>query len=201
MVTGSFPGLEWPGRGVDHLPPSSVEERVKLYLYTPLWAFEAPYRVNFTFTFTFTYEWLFNMRFMYGHTLNILLLLIEVVGLTARARVCIRVCMYICTYLRACIRYACSLKVQRNFIHRIFVTLAETLLTLTRERNGELLSTNSYKADGLQEAIQQEVLSDSVQNLQALLRNFVRLHQTRYQIPISDKYLFFSYNNEYGITL
>ena len=37
MGTGSFPGVKWPGRGVDH-PPSSiaeVEERVELYVYSP----------------------------------------------------------------------------------------------------------------------------------------------------------------------
>ena len=35
--TGSFPGLKWPERGVDHLPPSNAEvkERVELYLYSP----------------------------------------------------------------------------------------------------------------------------------------------------------------------
>ena len=35
--TGSFPGVKWPGRGVDHPPPSSAEvkERVELYLYSP----------------------------------------------------------------------------------------------------------------------------------------------------------------------
>jgi len=35
MGTGSFPGVKWPGRGVDHPPPSSAEvkERVELYLY------------------------------------------------------------------------------------------------------------------------------------------------------------------------
>ena len=34
MVTGVFPGVKWPGRGVDHPPPSSAEvkERVELYL-------------------------------------------------------------------------------------------------------------------------------------------------------------------------
>jgi hypothetical protein len=33
--TGSFPGVKWPGRGVDHPPPYSAEvkERVELYLY------------------------------------------------------------------------------------------------------------------------------------------------------------------------
>jgi hypothetical protein len=33
----SFPGVKWPGRGVDHPPPScaKVKERVELYLYSP----------------------------------------------------------------------------------------------------------------------------------------------------------------------
>jgi hypothetical protein len=38
MGTGvSFPGVKWPGRGVDHPPSSSgrVKERVQLYLYSP----------------------------------------------------------------------------------------------------------------------------------------------------------------------
>jgi hypothetical protein len=37
MGTGSFPGVKWPGHGVDHPPPSSAEvkERVELYLYSP----------------------------------------------------------------------------------------------------------------------------------------------------------------------
>jgi hypothetical protein len=37
MGTGSFPGVERPGRGVDHPPPSraEVKERVELYLYSP----------------------------------------------------------------------------------------------------------------------------------------------------------------------
>ena len=32
----SFPGVKWPGRGVDHPPPSSAEikERVELHLYS-----------------------------------------------------------------------------------------------------------------------------------------------------------------------
>jgi len=39
---GSFPGLEWPGRGVDHARQYSAEvkERVQLYLYSisgPSW--------------------------------------------------------------------------------------------------------------------------------------------------------------------
>ena len=34
MGTGSFQGVKWPGRGVDHPPPSSAEvkERVQLHL-------------------------------------------------------------------------------------------------------------------------------------------------------------------------
>jgi len=42
MSTGSFPGIDRPGRGVDHPPSSSTEvkERVELYLFSrsgPLW--------------------------------------------------------------------------------------------------------------------------------------------------------------------
>jgi hypothetical protein len=42
MGTGSFPGVQRPGRGVDHSPPPSAEvkERVKLYLHStsgPSW--------------------------------------------------------------------------------------------------------------------------------------------------------------------
>jgi hypothetical protein len=35
--TGSFPGVKWPVRGVDHPPPSSAKfnGRVELYLYSP----------------------------------------------------------------------------------------------------------------------------------------------------------------------
>jgi hypothetical protein len=37
MGTGSFPGLKWLRRGIDHPPPSNAEvkERVELYLYSP----------------------------------------------------------------------------------------------------------------------------------------------------------------------
>jgi len=39
MGNGSFPGggLKWPGRGIEHPPPSSTEvkDRVELYLYSP----------------------------------------------------------------------------------------------------------------------------------------------------------------------
>jgi hypothetical protein len=43
MGTGS-------GRGVDHPPPSNakVKERVDLHFYSPVWAFVACPRVNFT---------------------------------------------------------------------------------------------------------------------------------------------------------
>jgi hypothetical protein len=38
MGTGSFSGINRPGRGADHAPPCSAEvkERVELYLYPPL---------------------------------------------------------------------------------------------------------------------------------------------------------------------
>ena len=37
MGTGSFPGVKWTGRGVDHPPTSSaeVEGRVELYICSP----------------------------------------------------------------------------------------------------------------------------------------------------------------------
>jgi len=52
MGTGSFTGVMRPGHGVHHPPPCSAEVkvRVKLYLYSPFWAFVALSRVNFTFT-------------------------------------------------------------------------------------------------------------------------------------------------------
>jgi hypothetical protein len=36
--TGSFPGVNWSGRGMDHphtTPSAEVKERVELYLYSP----------------------------------------------------------------------------------------------------------------------------------------------------------------------
>jgi hypothetical protein len=38
MDTGSFPGVKWPGRGVNKQPNLRVEvqERVELYLYFPV---------------------------------------------------------------------------------------------------------------------------------------------------------------------
>ena len=50
--TASFPVVKRPGRRVDHPPPSSAEvkEGVEIY-YSPLWAFVACCRVNFTTRF------------------------------------------------------------------------------------------------------------------------------------------------------
>ena len=50
--TGSFLGVNRPGRGVEQPSPSSggVEEKVELYLYTTS-VFVASYRVTFSFTF------------------------------------------------------------------------------------------------------------------------------------------------------
>jgi len=50
MGTRYFPGVKRPGHGVDHPPPSSVEVKEGVQLYTPLWAFVACSRVNFTCT-------------------------------------------------------------------------------------------------------------------------------------------------------
>ena len=59
MVSWVFPGVKWPGRGVNHPPPSSAEvkERVELYLYSPLvpswpvlgWTLLYPYLTPQTF--------------------------------------------------------------------------------------------------------------------------------------------------------
>jgi hypothetical protein len=51
--TGSFSGVKWPGRGVDHPPASSADVggRVDLYIFSPR-AFVACSAVKFTFTFT-----------------------------------------------------------------------------------------------------------------------------------------------------
>ena len=47
---GSFPGVKYPGRNVDHASPSSagVKERVQTHTF---WAFVDFSRVNFNFTF------------------------------------------------------------------------------------------------------------------------------------------------------
>jgi hypothetical protein len=56
VCTGSFLGVNRPGRRVDHLPPSSAEdkERVELHIYSTPWAFMACFRSYFTFTFYLT---------------------------------------------------------------------------------------------------------------------------------------------------
>jgi hypothetical protein len=52
MGTGSFPGVKRPGRGVNHLTPSSAEVKESRAIpVLPFWAFVACSRVNFTFTF------------------------------------------------------------------------------------------------------------------------------------------------------
>jgi hypothetical protein len=52
MGIESYAGVKLPLGGVDHSPTSiaEVKERVELYLYSPLWAFVACSRANFTFT-------------------------------------------------------------------------------------------------------------------------------------------------------
>jgi len=56
MGTVSFPGVNSPGHGVNHTPPSSadVKERVELYINSLLSGFMLCYRMNFTFW----YRWL-----------------------------------------------------------------------------------------------------------------------------------------------
>jgi hypothetical protein len=56
MGTGSFPGINRPGRGADHPSPSSAEvENEYGYTSTPPLGHEACYRVNFTFLYTSLY--------------------------------------------------------------------------------------------------------------------------------------------------
>ena len=60
--TGSYAGVNWLGRGVDHPPPSSTEvkERAELYLYStsgPSWLVKGrplPFRFHFHAVFTLT---------------------------------------------------------------------------------------------------------------------------------------------------
>jgi hypothetical protein len=56
MGTGSFPGVNRQGSGVNHPPPSSGEVKVRVEVYTSPSAFMACYMVNFTFTFTFKFD-------------------------------------------------------------------------------------------------------------------------------------------------
>ena len=56
MGTGSFPGVNGPGRGADHplSPKRRGHERVELYLpLLTIWAFVACQRENFTLLFTY----------------------------------------------------------------------------------------------------------------------------------------------------
>jgi hypothetical protein len=55
--TWSFLGVKWPGRGVDHPPPSGAEvnDRVELNIYNPL-GLRGLFRMNRTFTLPF-YNW------------------------------------------------------------------------------------------------------------------------------------------------
>jgi len=48
---GFLPRVNQPGRDVEHPPQSStkVKERIVLYLYSPICAFMACYRVNFVY--------------------------------------------------------------------------------------------------------------------------------------------------------
>jgi hypothetical protein len=46
--TGSFSGVNLPGRGVDHLPHPAPKLKSKTILLLPLWVFVACSRVNFT---------------------------------------------------------------------------------------------------------------------------------------------------------
>jgi hypothetical protein len=47
----SFPGVKWPERGVDHLPPSSakVKERIQAVPLLPFWVTMASSGVKFIF--------------------------------------------------------------------------------------------------------------------------------------------------------
>jgi hypothetical protein len=49
--TGSFPGVKWLGRGVDHPPHLLPRLKSAAITLLHLWAFVACYRVNCTFTF------------------------------------------------------------------------------------------------------------------------------------------------------
>jgi len=43
MGTGSFPGVKWPGRGVDNPPPYSAEVKGKVELYLYLYSIAGPW--------------------------------------------------------------------------------------------------------------------------------------------------------------
>jgi len=90
MGTGSFSGVKWPGRGVDHPTPSSAEvkERVELYFYSPSgpsrpvlgWPLPLPFYLSsvlFLFSFSFV-----SLLFMFCFcTLSFLLLYVSLLFL------------------------------------------------------------------------------------------------------------------------
>jgi hypothetical protein len=51
MGNGSFAGVNYRGRCVDHLPQCSAEVKERVELLLPFWAFVACSRVTFTFSF------------------------------------------------------------------------------------------------------------------------------------------------------
>jgi hypothetical protein len=69
MGTGSFPGLKRPGRGVDHLPTSTIEvkQRIELYLYSPSGSSWPVLRVKFT-----SYSGIFTICYRTNSTVNVI---------------------------------------------------------------------------------------------------------------------------------
>ena len=65
----SFLGIKQPGRGINHLPPSSTKvkkKRVELYLYSPS---ETSWQIiGLTISFTFTFRGIFLCVFTYVNT-------------------------------------------------------------------------------------------------------------------------------------
>jgi hypothetical protein len=53
MDIGTFPGIKWPGLGVDHphLSKAEIKERVRLYIYSPSGPSWLVLGFNFTFYF------------------------------------------------------------------------------------------------------------------------------------------------------
>jgi hypothetical protein len=70
MGTGSFHGLKWPGRSVDHNPPLAPRlKKEGAIQLLPLWAFVACSRVNFTFTsiYIYIYIYIYTHIYIYIH--------------------------------------------------------------------------------------------------------------------------------------
>jgi len=61
MGTGSFPGVKWPGRGVDHLP-HLAPRLTKDWSYTSIPYLGLRSRENFTFTYIFPFLNLYNIK-------------------------------------------------------------------------------------------------------------------------------------------